>query len=149
MRIPFSQFLKVMLLYIATRCKTGKMWRLFYKTWRGTPDAVLNTVKKCSQEIDREITRKGKERENSISPDLPLTQSKVSFLTILNFTNTILKSSSIFSIRSLVWLKRGKIIACKFLVRNPQKFWQQTRSLQNARTQYTRLALLLKTKTRS
>jgi len=45
-----------------------------YKTWRGIPDTTLNTVKKCSQEIDREITRKGKERENSISPHLPLTQ---------------------------------------------------------------------------
>lgn len=118
-----------------------------YKTWRGTSDATLNTIKKV---LSRDRSRDHKKRKRTRkfqTPHLPLTVKSIIFKHF-KLPQHDPKISQIFSIRSLVRLKRDKIIACKFLVRNPQKLWQQTRSLQNARTQYTRLALLLKTKTR-
>ena len=61
MRIPFSQLLKVMLLYIATRCKTGKMWRLF--TRRGVaPPTLVSTQSKSAL---KRLIEKSQEKEKN------------------------------------------------------------------------------------
>lgn len=66
-----------------------------YKTWRGTSDATHNTIKKV---LSRDRSRDHKKRKRTRNSKLLTyhSQPKVSFLNILNFPNTILKSARYF-----------------------------------------------------